>query len=60
MDEDTKQLIVMCATFLICLGMIIFAAITFKQLDNQRLNCENVSRYNNTLQHDINLETVCK
>jgi hypothetical protein len=55
MAEGTKQLIFFLVAFLLCIFMICFTMFKVKQLD-----CQNVSKYNNTLQHDINLEKVCK
>jgi hypothetical protein len=60
MSEDTKQLLIIAIAILLLFGMFFTWGSIEHYLNNQALNCQNVSRYNNTLQHDINLETVCK
>lgn len=60
MYEDTKQLLI------IVVGLVLLAALGFAScnvdhyLRIKEQDCQYISKYNNTLQHDINLETVCK
>ena len=53
--EGTKQLLIVCLSVILAVFVICYTS-----YKNKQLNCQNISRYNNTLQHDINLETVCK
>ena len=60
MYDDTKQLLIIVIGILLLFGMFLTWGSVEHYLNNQALKCENISKYNNTLQHDINLEAVCK
>ena len=60
MNEDTKQLLIIVIAIVLLFGMFFTWGGVEHYLNNQALKCENISKYNNTLQHDINLEAVCK
>lgn len=53
--ESTKQLVLFLSAFVLCVTIVCFTSFKVKELD-----CKNVSKYKNTLQHDINLEKVCE
>jgi hypothetical protein len=60
MYEDTKQLLIIVTGVVLLSGMSFVSCNIDHYLTVKEGECQNVSKYNNTLQHDINLEKVCK
>ena len=60
MYDDTKQLLIIVIGILLLAGMGFVSYNVDHYLQIKEQNCQNVSKYNNTLQRDINLEKVCK
>jgi hypothetical protein len=60
MYDDTKQLLIIVIGILLLCGMGFVSCNIDHYLTMKEKECQNISKYNNTLQHDINLEKVCK
>ncbi len=60
MYDDTKQLLIIVVGVLLLCGMGFASCNIDHYLTIKEKECQNISKYNNTLQHDINLEKVCK
>jgi hypothetical protein len=60
MHDDTKQLLIIVIGIVLLCGMGFASCNVDRYLTIKQQDCQNISKYNNTLQHDINLKQVCE
>jgi hypothetical protein len=60
MYDETKQLLIIVIGVLLLSGMSFVSCNVDHYLTIKEKECQNVSKYSNTLQHDINSQQICE